>query len=192
MQERVDKKGKTLKNLLLYTFPIAVASLLPMKDANAQTEKAFYFTHQPENFGFGVRGDLMIPHFEIANRQILPLGIYASLSKGKYLPLFGGHLKETRVAFGGLVEMGYDPFTGFCGFLSGGVTYNLYGENTCEPEMLNKRALEKFSFELGAGLKMRNFKTAFRFNPRKGNAAIDMGLTFPLSKPIFQKNRRQF
>ena len=148
--------AKIVKKLLicsLFTFFCTFTVL------NAQ-RNAVYLSFQPQDLGAGIRYD----------RLFNENGLYASASYGNY-KFDEGYIRDhVRLTIGALTQK--DDV-----YLSFGVAYNFFGEQK-GTEGMNPRALQDFTFELGAGCRLELISIAFRFDPVQICSSIDIGLNF--------------
>lgn len=123
---------------------------------------ALYLSFQPVDLGVGLRYD----HRSNEN------GIYASASYGNYRFEDDRYFihDHVRLALGGLT---YKEKS----FLSMGVAWNHHGEQRL-PSDFNRRALQRFTLELGAGTNLERINVAFRVDVVTWTSSIDLGFNF--------------
>lgn len=137
---------------------------------NAQLKNnSIYLTFQPIDFGFGARYD----------RKISPIiGIYSSLSYGKFQLPYGGYIKDHIRGVVGVLRY-VKPYHNSYPSFGIGLIYSHYGDQNITIPNFSDIALYPFSFELCVGTKLlKRFTAGVRFDFMKNESALDFGCNF--------------
>ena len=146
-----------MKKLLLIT-----ALLLSLLTIKAQT---IYVSHQPVDFGLGVRGDY----------HINGMGLYSSVSYGNW-----GIYKEydikhhVKLTTGVLVPL--PEYNGGTFDITAGLNYHLL--QSSEHPSLNPKIFTPWSFELGLTSKLGRFAIGVRTDVLRWEPCVDVGFNF--------------
>jgi len=144
---------------------LLLIALLLSLSVKAQTYNAIYVSHQPVDFGVGVRGDYYING----------LGLYSSVSYGNW-----GIYKEydikhhVKLTTGVLVPL--PDYNGGTFDITAGLNYHLLGSS--ENPNLNPHIFNPWSFELGFTCKLRRFAIGVRTDVLRWEPCVDVGFNF--------------
>ena len=126
-----------------------------------------YLSLQPVDFGIGIRFD----------KKIFSNGFYLSYTRGSYGMGEGFYIhKHQKFTVGLLQYISQDEFPGSA--FSIGLCYNTYGNYNAPPNMTDK-ALDKFSFELGAKTSFtKRLSIGLRYDFYRNESSVDLGINF--------------
>lgn len=186
----VNRIKKTLESLM-YGVPIALASLLTMKDASAQMIKIDYFPNtevdsttrvEKKNTIYLTTGQSACVGLRYDRKLSPKFGAYSSLSRDNYGTYTKNHIKA---AVGCLFYL-KDNFPIFDAnaqaFVSVGSSYNIYHNSPCpyDPKIINEKMFNHLSFEAGWGVRLGRFTltTSYDFKQYSLVGLVGFGISF--------------
>jgi hypothetical protein len=137
-------------------------------------QNAILFIFQPDNLGAGLCYNYYFNNF----------GIYSSILKGDYRE--NKHIIAKNHYEFSLGYLGYFNTEKFSTF-SCGISYNKFGKIKPDVCYFNKKDLHLLSIELGLGIELNHFSTAFRYDLFNRGASLLFGYAFIKNK--YLKNR---
>ncbi len=128
---------------------------------------ALYISHQPVDFGVGVRGDYYIKSF----------GLYNSVSYSDWGLYRQNNLRHhVKLSMGVLMPL--DDYNGAKFDVMAGLNYHHMRYTKLEDSFINHKILNPWSFELGLTVKMQKFALGVRTDILRWEPCVDFGLTF--------------
>jgi hypothetical protein len=128
---------------------------------------AIYITHQPVDFGIGIRGDYYIND----------VGFYSSASYGNWGLYRQYNLKHhIKITTGILFPLA--DYNGGVFDFTAGLNYHILKYSIIDNPSLNSKILKPLSFELGLTVKLRHFALGICTDIPRWEPGIDFGYAF--------------
>ncbi|MBK5202140.1 MAG: hypothetical protein JJE45_00260 [Prolixibacteraceae bacterium] len=125
---------------------------------------ALYLSHQPVDFGIGVRGDYYINGF----------GLYSSVSYGNWGLYRQFDIKHhVKLSTGVLLPL--PDYNGGKFDVTAGINYHLLGSVMLDDSPLNPKIFNPWSFELGLTVKLKRFAIGVRTDILRWEPCVDAG-----------------
>lgn len=147
-----------MKTLILLLFLIP---LLTFSQKNA-----LYFSFQPDDKGVGLRYERLYDWF----------GPYFSGTLGNYRFVDGSSITDHVKATSGVVKYIKSKSNQYLyNSFAVGFSYSTYGKITKQFIDIPKRALKKFSCDIGAGIRIKHFNLIIMYDFFKNESSINIG-----------------
>jgi hypothetical protein len=151
-----------MKKLMFIFFILFPAILFAQKNTVC-------FAFQPDDKGMGI-------YYE---RLFKPMGVYSSISYGKYRFVDGSTINNHIKSRLGIVKY-FRSSTNILFFNSFliGLSYSYYGTINTKFIEIPEAALHKISYDIGTGCKINHFNINFLYNVHKKESVINIGINF--------------
>jgi hypothetical protein len=146
---------------------IFLLSFIPL--ISFSQKNALYFSFQPDDKGIGLRYEKIYHDF----------GPYFSGAWGNYRFVDGSSITDHVKVTGGVVKYIQSKSNQyFYNSFAVGFSYGIFGKKTERAIHIPERALKKFSFNIGAGVRIHHFNLIIMYDFFKSESSINAGFNF--------------